>query len=150
MSATLGPIAGRLASFMRLLSSDKEGEVVAAVRAITRTLRVAQLDIHTLAEVVEGQPANVQKFFTEADAKEIYFRGIEDGRRQAEKVQGEPIFHSVGEPSWYEIACECAARPMYGYREKEFVEDMKRRLVHGVEPPEKQAIWLRKIYGRRR
>jgi hypothetical protein len=92
MSATLGPIAGRLASFMRLLSSDKEGEVVAAVRAITRTLRVAQLDIHTLAEVVEGQPANVQSFSRRQTPRRFIFVESRMDAAKLRKCKGSQSF----------------------------------------------------------
>ena len=81
---------------------------------------------------------------------EIYQRGVEDGKRAAENG---PMFHNVnldGEPSWNDIARECAAHPrrMKSEREKDFVADMVRRTAHGGEPTPKQADWLRKIYAR--
>jgi hypothetical protein len=39
MTEALAPIAAKLATFVRLLSSDKEGEIVAAAHAIKRTLK---------------------------------------------------------------------------------------------------------------
>src|SRR5688572_3970247 len=55
----LAPIALRLGQLIRLLSSDKDGEVVAAVRAIDRTLKAAGADIHALADLVERPPTPV-------------------------------------------------------------------------------------------
>lgn len=46
-------LSARLAKFMRLLSSDKDGEVIAAAGAIRRVLLAADLDIHDLADVIE-------------------------------------------------------------------------------------------------
>ena len=46
----------RLAKLIRLLASDKSGEVVAAAGAINRALAAAGLDIHRLADVVERSP----------------------------------------------------------------------------------------------
>ena len=43
----------KLASSIRLLASDREGEVVAAARAAVRTLKAAGGDIHVLADLVE-------------------------------------------------------------------------------------------------
>jgi hypothetical protein len=43
----------RLAQFIRLLSSDQDGEVVSAARALCRTLASSGLDIHAVAAVVE-------------------------------------------------------------------------------------------------
>jgi hypothetical protein len=42
-------VAGRLSKLLPLLSSDKDGEVVATARAIQRTLAAADLDFHSLA-----------------------------------------------------------------------------------------------------
>lgn len=52
---------GKLGKLLRLLASDKDGEVVAAARAITRTLRAEGQDIHALADVVERIPLAPQK-----------------------------------------------------------------------------------------
>ena len=48
-------MTARLAKFIRLLGSDKPGEVVAAAGAINRALQSRGTDIHALAEVVESQ-----------------------------------------------------------------------------------------------
>jgi hypothetical protein len=43
----------KLAKLIRLLASDKDGEVIAAVSALNRALQADGLDIHQLAEAVE-------------------------------------------------------------------------------------------------
>jgi hypothetical protein len=98
----LAPIAGKLANFLRLLASDKEGEVVAAARALNRTLKSAKLDIHALADSISQANG---KEYTEEQLLKGRELGIAEGRRF-------------------------------------------RRTVHGGEPTEKQASWLRKIYAR--
>ena len=50
MTDALAPLATKLANFIRLLSSDKEGELIATAHAIRRTLKAAGSDIHALAE----------------------------------------------------------------------------------------------------
>jgi hypothetical protein len=55
--STLAPIADRLAKLVRMLTSDRDGEVVAAARSINRTLKSAGLDIHALAAAIEGNGA---------------------------------------------------------------------------------------------
>ena len=47
------PVARRISQLLRLITSDKPGEVVAAASALVRTLSKAGLDVHTLAETVE-------------------------------------------------------------------------------------------------
>jgi hypothetical protein len=128
--ATLAPIAERLGKFVRLLSSDKDGEVVAAARAIMRTLAGEGLDIHALADSLA---------LAQEAAAEHYLRGLPAGRREARNA----------EPTWHEIATECAEHlDRLREHEQKFVRDMVRRTVRGGAPTEKQANWLRAIYAR--
>ena len=111
--------AERFGKLLRLLSSDKDGEILAAVSAIKRTLENEKLDIHALADAITAG------------------------------VGSQPIRRENREPSWHDVAEACAVhaerlRP----NEQNFVRDMVRRTVHGGEPTEKQAAWLRSIYAR--
>jgi hypothetical protein len=141
----LAPIADKLRPLIRLLSSDQPGEVVAAARAINRTLKGAKLDIHALADSI-GQTNG--KEYTEAQLLKARELGLE------REEQGAPVFRNINvddEPTWHDIAVECAAHPhrLRSDRERHFVNDMVLRTVRGGEPTEKQASWLRKIYARR-
>ena len=49
---TLAPVAPRLSKLLALLSSDHDGEVLAAARAIRRTLGSAGLSWHDLAAAI--------------------------------------------------------------------------------------------------
>lgn len=55
MSADLAIVAPKVGQMIRLLASDKDGEVIAAVRAIGRTLRSVGEDFHSLARIVESR-----------------------------------------------------------------------------------------------
>lgn len=55
MSPGLPSIGPRLAKLLPMLGSDQPGEVMAAVRAIGRTLSGAGLDWHTLAALVAAE-----------------------------------------------------------------------------------------------
>ena len=50
---TFANIAPTIAKLLRLLTSDKPGEIVASVHALRRVLGSANLDLHDLANVVE-------------------------------------------------------------------------------------------------
>jgi hypothetical protein len=52
MSA-LAPIADKLSKLVRMLTSNHDGEVIAAARSIDRTLKSTGLDIHVLAATIE-------------------------------------------------------------------------------------------------
>jgi hypothetical protein len=51
-SASLVSVAPKLSKLIRLLASDKDGEVLGTVAAIRRTLERAGLDLHDLAKIL--------------------------------------------------------------------------------------------------
>jgi hypothetical protein len=145
--SVLNPVAEKLGKLLRLLGSDRDGETLAAAKGIVRVLEGAGLDVHVLADEISG---NGNGKFSEADAQEIYRRGLEDGRRQAEEEQrGFRSVDALDEPTWHEIARECAARnDRLNEKEPVFVADMVSWTACGGAPTEKQAKWLRSIYAR--
>ena len=52
MSRALAPIASRLGQYIRLLASDQDGEVLACVAAMKRTLAGQGLDLHDFAKSI--------------------------------------------------------------------------------------------------
>jgi hypothetical protein len=129
-----------------MLSSRREGEVIAAAQAIMRTLQGVGANIHELAACVKGGK------LSEADMQRIYDAAYQDGRRAAEKDKPTE-FHNV-EPNWHEMAISCRDHDdgRLTSREREFVDDMVRWTVHR-KPSEKQGKWLHLLYvrlGRRR
>jgi hypothetical protein len=125
------------------LSSDKDGEVLAAARAITRTLSGAGSDIHELAARVKG--------VSETDMRRIYDAGVQEGKDTAATAAG---FKSTEGPTWLEMAEYCAGHDdgRLSAKERGFVEDMTRWCARR-EPSEKQAKWLHVLWvrlGRRR
>jgi hypothetical protein len=143
----LVPIADRLKQYIRLLSSDVDGEVIAAARALNRTLKNHNSDIHVLAESICAPNG---KKFSEDEANEIYFRGVEDGRRQAQKERKFQEATERDDPSWYDMACECARHldRLRNNTEREFIQDMVRWTAHDGLLSEKQQRWLRNCFIR--
>jgi len=140
-------IAKKLAASLRMLSSDRDGDLVAAGRAIMRLLKGSGADIHALAERVEKSTGGG---LTDAEMQKLYHAGYDAGRRAAENQQhGSVDFHNVdGTPHWREIARFCQQRgDRLSEKEKTFINDMTSRTVWR-EPSEKQAKWLRSIFYR--
>jgi len=132
----LAPIADKLGKLIRLLSSDKDGEVLAAVHGIRRTLASEKLDLHALADGInsgDGKSSRVERDLA-------WNAGYAAGRAAEQHRRYE-------DPSWHAIACECQEHS-YKLREHErgFVDDMVRRTVHGGEMTEKQQQWLRALW----
>jgi len=146
MTDVLAPIVGKLAACIRMLSSDKDGDVITAARGLVRMLKGADTDIHAFAERI----AKPNGGLTDAEMRKLYDAGYEAGVRAVENKQhGSGDFHNVdGLPSWNEIALFCQQnndrlRPT----ERQFIDDIASRTVWR-EPTEKQAKWLRSIFYR--
>jgi hypothetical protein len=147
MSAGRTPTDQKLGTFIRLLASERDGEVVAAARAIVRTLKSRGADIHSLAERVEGANGGA---LTDAEMKKLYDAGYQDGVRAAEnKMHGEEDFRdTAGTPTWHDMAKWCQRRSArLGSREREFVDQMTERTVWR-DPTEKQGKWLKSLWYR--
>jgi hypothetical protein len=132
----------KIGKLIKMLSSSSDGEVVAAVHALMRTLEAEGTDIHELAERVEGRK------LSQAEMQKIYDKAFAAGKQSV--AAAAPTFHDVtNEISWHAIACECMhSSRLRDQREQKFVADMVRWTVRGGEPTEKQAKWLRSIYVR--
>lgn len=57
MTSILARIADKLGKMIRMLASDRDGDVIVAVHVIKRTLRSEGLDIHALAEASRSRTA---------------------------------------------------------------------------------------------
>ena len=152
MTAVPTMIVGKLATLIRLLSSDRDGEVIATVRALVRTLESAGSDIHALAEHIEKANGGL----TDADKKKIRTEienaralGYAEGVKAAEaKQHGTGAFRNTdGQIEWTEVA-------LFVQREKhrlpakhhEFVDDMAARTVYGREPTPNQHKYLHSLF----
>jgi hypothetical protein len=57
MTGALAVVGPRVGQLIRMLGSDRDGEVLSAVRALGRTLRSVDRDFHDLAAVIERETA---------------------------------------------------------------------------------------------
>jgi hypothetical protein len=147
MSVLNGPTARRLGKLLRLLSSDFDGEALAAVAAMRRLFETEKLSFNDLAAVIEGTDEGRPKF-TENDARKIYEEGVRDGLAKARSAaQESDFFDSDGSPCWPEIAVYCRAKAgqLRNEREREFVSDMAVNTLER-EPTLKQARWLLRTF----
>jgi hypothetical protein len=127
MADLLAPVADRLSKLIPRLATDHDGEVVATVRAISRTLKSAGLDFHALSEALSAEPEVVVLY------------------REPPRSKPEPR-------TWREMARWCRDRDggRLTLRERKFAADMANRLILRGKPTAKQANWLRVIYTKLR
>jgi hypothetical protein len=149
MSALNEPIAKRIATLFRMLSSDFEGEALAAVAAMKTLFKAEGLTFHDIATVIESCNGEIEeRKYSDSDAEIIFNRGVEKGRAEAAHEQIAPAdYYDVdGAPRWAAIAAFCQnhnqrLRP----GEAQFIDDMAGNTLWR-EPTEKQAKWLLSIF----
>jgi hypothetical protein len=113
-------VSARVGQLVRLLASDRSGEVISAAAAIVRTLAHAGADIHTLADIVE--------------------RGLQ--RRTPEPSRP----HHQEPRDYLALARRCwCRRHELAEHERRFVLSM---MEWRGEPTERQAAWLLAIAHR--
>ena len=112
---------------LRMLSSDKDGEVLAGAAASKRTLANEGLDIHSLGDAL-CQPA------PRAEAK---------AQRAPQDTPDWPDdWPSTDTTNWHSVACEREAHgATLNPREQKFVSDMVAWTRH-ARPSERQRAWL--------
>jgi hypothetical protein len=112
----------RLEKLVRMLSSDKDGEVLAATAAIRRVLATEGLDIHSLADALCRPAPRAEQRAPHKDRAE--------------------------DTDWYSMACECDAHEdRLSEREQKFISDMVTWTARRA-PTEKQQAWLLAIFAR--
>jgi len=138
-----------IASLLRLLGSNREGERLGSVSALDRKLKAASADFHVLADLVElGDDGEL----SEAEMKKLYDAGYAAGVRAAEAnvAHDDDGFRDInGRASWHAMAmfCQDRSKRLRTPKERDFVEDMAGFTVWR-EPTPKQAKWLQSIYAR--
>jgi hypothetical protein len=133
MSITLSSTAAtRVGQCLRLLGSDKPGEVLAAVDALERTLRGAGTDLHFLANVAE-----------------LALRNKPEPKRTPP-----PPPRSSPDDDIATVIKFCAGfdvRPELSEKEQDFITNLvrwSREEGDGLELTEKQEKWLSDIHRR--
>jgi hypothetical protein len=137
------PIAPKLAKFVRMLASDKDGDVVAAARAIVRVLETIGADIHDVADRIEHS-GNGR--LSEAEMREIYDAGIKEGVRRTEQAR-RTTYIAPQFPSAREMAMHCYQRiNNLNEWEREFITNMVLRTRQQIPLYPKQQSKLEQIY----
>ena len=101
MSTLNEPIAKRIATLFRMLSSDFDGEALNAVAAMKRLFKAERLTFHDIAAVIESCNGQIEeRKYSDSDAEIIFNRGVEVGKRSAGPGLNPQFFESDGSPRW--------------------------------------------------
>jgi hypothetical protein len=136
----------KLGDLIRRLMSENEHEVVAAVRAMDRTLKSASADFHALAEHLEKPNGSG---VTEADIKRVFDAGYAMGVQDTQNKQhGVGDFRNTdGKADWSAVALFLQRnKDRLDHKHHKFVDDMASRTVWGREPSEPQHKYLHSLF----
>ena len=141
----------KIADIVRRFSTPHDGEKVATAHALLRLLNSYGLDIHAVADVLEGATGEIGgvKLITEDEARVIYQRGFEKGKSSAGPGLNPQFYESDGSPRWHEIALFCQDRHerLHSEWERTFIADMTVKVLYRTPTP-KMADCLIKIFYR--
>ena len=140
----------KIAYALRLLDSDKVGEIVAAVQALKRLLQSLGTDWDGLASGFEkilnsnGSAAITQAEMNKA-ISDAYAAGVQDTEN---KFHGANDFHSTdGKPGWEAVALFLQRnKHRLDPKHHDFVDDMASRTAWGREPTERQHKYLHSLF----
>ena len=143
----------KIGDAIRHLTSDNDGDIVAAVHGLRRMLRSYGADMHDLADHIENghglSEADKQKI--QAAIESARAEGYAEGVRMAEAQQnGTGIFRNTdGKLDWTEVAL-FVQRQKHRLPDKhhEFIDDMAARTPFGREPTLKQHQYLHSLFHR--
>jgi hypothetical protein len=151
MSTLNEPVAKRIATMFRQLSSEYEGHVLAAVKAMKLLFAAEGLSFHDIATVIESCNGEIEeRKYSDSDAERIFARGMEKGRaEEAQRRDLPPEFYDAdGQPRWNEIAdfCRKNLERLSSEWERGFADDMPANLIKYGNPTKKQARHLLAIF----
>ena len=143
----------KIGDAIRHLTSDNDGDIIAAVHGLRRMLRSYGADMHDLADHIENR-----RGLSEADKQKIQAaienaraEGYAEGVRMAEAQQnGTGVFRNTdGKLDWTEVAL-FVQRERHRLPDKhhEFINDMAARTPFGREPTLKQHQYLHSLFHR--
>lgn len=147
--------ADRLAKLIPLLASDKDGEVVATARAISRTLKAAGSDFHALADAMaRGRPGrsfNYADTFREASP-------VSGGHAHPDACSpkfGLQIDGSGMIAPWREVALQCLDLNKQTPKRQggRFLRDFEVTLLTNIRdgkiwPTNTQVAWIETVVAR--
>jgi hypothetical protein len=142
----------RVGDLIRLLSSDRDGEIVATVYALRRMLKSHGADVHALAEHVETANGGLTEEYKQkirAEIENARAVGYAEGVKAAEARQyGTGAFRNTdGKVEWTEVALFVQReKHRLDSRHHEFIDDMASRTVYMREPSLNQHRYLHSLF----
>src|SRR5215813_9624766 len=145
MSAHTKTLEEKIAAVVRLLASDRDGEVIAAVNALKRTLASAGTDINGLAYGIE----NLGKSTVIPDEikKKIWDAAVQHTENRLHS--GDDFRSTDGKPTWQAVALHCQRNiNRLDTRHHDFINKVAAQTVYDQEPTERMNKYLFSLFLR--
>ena len=127
----------RLANCLRLFVSDRDGEIIAAVHALKRTLTSAGTDLNGLAHGVE----NLGKGISNEERKKIWDTAVQHTENRLHGA--DEFIDSSGKPTWQSVALYCQRnKHRLAPKHHEFIDKVASQTVYDREPTERMHKYL--------
>jgi hypothetical protein len=148
MSATAKSFEERIASLVRMLGTEQDGEALNTVSVLRRTLASRNLTFTDLGDGIEKlATGGLTQSEMERISDAAYAKGLSDAKRESTGAQAVFGLRPDGSHDWGEIALACQrAKSRLEAKHHQFVDDMASRLTWGQEPSEKQGRYLLSLF----
>ena len=133
----------RIAMTIRLLASDKDGEIIAAVCALKRVLESAGTDINGLANGIEnlGKAEKKAAEMLAQERKKIWDTAVQHTENRLHGA--DEFIDSSGKPTWQSVALYCQRnKHRLDTKHHNFIDKVASQTVYNREPTEPMHKYL--------
>ena len=126
---------------IRLLASDRDGEIIAAVCALKRVLESAGTDLNGLAHGIE----NLGKGVPNEERKKIWDAAVQHTENRLHGA--DDFIDSTGKPTWQSVALYCQRnKHRLAPKHHEFIDKVASQTVYDREPTERMHKYLFSLF----
>jgi hypothetical protein len=141
MSAGKKTLEERIADVIRLLASDKYGDIIAAAHALKRVLHSAGTDIHGLAHGIE----NLGRGISNEERKKIWDTAVQHTENRLHGA--DEFIDSSGKPGWQAVALYCQRnKHRLNVKHHNFIDKVASQTVYDREPTERMHKYLFSLF----
>ena len=137
----------RVAMTIRLLASDKDGEIIAAVCALKRVLESAGTDINGLANGIEnlGKAEKKAAEMLAQERKKIWDTAVQHTENRLHGA--DDFIDSSGKPTWQSVALYCQRnKHRLDTKHHNFIDKVASQTVYNREPTEPMHKYLFSLF----
>ena len=132
---------------IRLLASDKDGEIIAAVCALKRVLESAGTDINGLANGIEnlGKAEKKAAEMLAQERKKIWDTAVQHTENRLHGA--DDFIDSSGKPTWQSVALYCQRnKQRLAPKHHDFIDKVASQTVYDREPTERMHKYLFSLF----